>query len=305
MSSVPPVIIKGRRPRPAPDLTRLTPAGEKLLNAASDLFYARGIHAVGVDTIAEMAGTTKKTLYDRFGSKDVLVSLYLQRRAERWRRFVEEHLIAVRTTGGADGDDRSKNDDAAPADRTAAKIGRSPVGPSAGDAPAADGAAAVGIAGVSAGDDGHGAVYEAAVQRVCAVLDALEEWNSTLSRGCAFINAFAEIGGGDHPGVAVIRAEKDWTRALYAELLRESGLEGTVTDRLSAQLAMVQEGALMMWTAGGMPDAMDYARDAARRLLRTALGDGDGEALSGRSVSQSTAAASGTPGDADGRAARD
>lgn len=71
---------------------KLTPAAERLLTAASDLFYTRGIHAVGVDLIAEVAGTTKKTLYDRFGSKDALVALYLDRRFERWRAFVEAWL---------------------------------------------------------------------------------------------------------------------------------------------------------------------------------------------------------------------
>jgi AcrR family transcriptional regulator len=70
----------------------MTPAAERLLTAASDLFYTRGIHAVGVDLIAEVAGTTKKTLYDRFGSKDALVAQYLQRRFERWRAFVEAWL---------------------------------------------------------------------------------------------------------------------------------------------------------------------------------------------------------------------
>ena len=70
----------------------MTPAAERLLTAASDLFYTRGIHAVGVDLIAEVAGTTKKTLYDRFGSKDALVAQYLLRRFERWRAFVEAWL---------------------------------------------------------------------------------------------------------------------------------------------------------------------------------------------------------------------
>ncbi len=59
---------------------------------ASDLFYTRGIRAVGVDTIAEAAGTTKKTLYDRFGSKDRLVAAYLEARDARWRVFLEDHL---------------------------------------------------------------------------------------------------------------------------------------------------------------------------------------------------------------------
>ncbi len=73
-------------------MTTMTPAAERLLAAASELFYTRGIQAVGVDLIAEAAGATKKTLYDRFGSKDALVALYLQRRFERWRAFVETWL---------------------------------------------------------------------------------------------------------------------------------------------------------------------------------------------------------------------
>lgn len=71
----------------------LTPAGERLLAAASDLFYGRGIRAVGVDLIAETAGTTKKTLYDCFGSKDALVALYLERRMARWQAFLHEHMV--------------------------------------------------------------------------------------------------------------------------------------------------------------------------------------------------------------------
>lgn len=74
---------------------RTTPAGERLLTAASELFYTRGIHAVGVDLIAETAGTTKKTLYDRFGSKDKLVAQYLQRRFERWQAHLERWLDGV------------------------------------------------------------------------------------------------------------------------------------------------------------------------------------------------------------------
>src|SRR5687768_15962787 len=60
-----------------------TPAGERILATASALFYERGIRAVGVDLIADAAGTTKKTLYDRFGSKDELVAAQLSRRAGR------------------------------------------------------------------------------------------------------------------------------------------------------------------------------------------------------------------------------
>ena len=42
---------------------------ELILNAALDLFYARGYDAVGVQEIVDRAGVTKPTLYYYFGSK--------------------------------------------------------------------------------------------------------------------------------------------------------------------------------------------------------------------------------------------
>jgi AcrR family transcriptional regulator len=50
------------------------PPRERILATARDLFYRHGIHAVGVDAIAEAAGTNKMTLYRHFGSKDVLIA---------------------------------------------------------------------------------------------------------------------------------------------------------------------------------------------------------------------------------------
>jgi AcrR family transcriptional regulator len=85
-----------------PALPPLTPGARRVLDAASDLFYERGIHAVGVDTVAEAAGVTKKTLYDRFGSKEALVVSYLQHRDARWR----EHLAARLAEVPAPGPDR-------------------------------------------------------------------------------------------------------------------------------------------------------------------------------------------------------
>ncbi|MQA25800.1 MAG: TetR family transcriptional regulator [Micromonosporaceae bacterium] len=73
----------------------LTPAGRRVLEVASDLFYRRGIHTVGMDLIAESAGVTKKTIYDRFGSKESLVVAYLEARDERWRRWLTDRLAAA------------------------------------------------------------------------------------------------------------------------------------------------------------------------------------------------------------------
>ncbi|WP_244282885.1 TetR/AcrR family transcriptional regulator [Streptomyces flavidovirens] len=70
----------------------MTPGAQRALDAASRLFYEHGIHAVGVDLIAAEAGVTKKTLYDRFGSKEQIVVEYLAARDERWRAFLAERL---------------------------------------------------------------------------------------------------------------------------------------------------------------------------------------------------------------------
>ncbi|MFI9047744.1 TetR/AcrR family transcriptional regulator [Streptomyces sp. NPDC053427] len=70
----------------------MTPGARRVLEAAGRLFYERGIHAVGVDLIAAEAGVTKKTLYDRFGSKDQVVVEYLADRDERWRAFLAARL---------------------------------------------------------------------------------------------------------------------------------------------------------------------------------------------------------------------
>lgn len=59
--------------------SRLT-ARERLLGAASELFYAEGIHTVGIDRIIARAGVAKASLYNTFGSKDELVRSYLQQR---------------------------------------------------------------------------------------------------------------------------------------------------------------------------------------------------------------------------------
>ncbi|MFK4156464.1 TetR/AcrR family transcriptional regulator [Streptomyces fungicidicus] len=79
----------------------MTPAARRVLEAAAGLFYERGIHAVGVDLIAAEAGVTKKTLYDRFGSKEQIVVEYLADRDERWRAFLARCIDTVQATSEA------------------------------------------------------------------------------------------------------------------------------------------------------------------------------------------------------------
>lgn len=66
------------------EVPELTPGARRIVEAATSLFYRHGIHAVGVEAIAKESGVTKRTLYDRFGSKDTLIRVYLQARHRAW-----------------------------------------------------------------------------------------------------------------------------------------------------------------------------------------------------------------------------
>jgi len=57
-----------------------TPPRERIVACAQDLFHRHGIRGVGVEAIAEAAGTNKMTLYRHFDSKDDLVCEYLRRK---------------------------------------------------------------------------------------------------------------------------------------------------------------------------------------------------------------------------------
>jgi len=158
-----------------------------------------------MDLVAEHAGTTKKTIYARFGSKDGLVVAYLEARARRWQAHVEDRLASVPEPG---------------------------------------------------------------VQRLVAVIDALESWLAAGigTRGCGFVNAYAELSTQSVGATSVVRREKEWIRRLYARLLTEAGIASP--DALGRQLALIHEGAIVALTAGGSAEALDDARQATLALVR-------------------------------------
>jgi AcrR family transcriptional regulator len=65
-----------------PTSPRKASARDRLLAAADELFYAEGVHTVGIDRIIERAGVAKASLYSCFGSKDELIRAYLEGRHE-------------------------------------------------------------------------------------------------------------------------------------------------------------------------------------------------------------------------------
>jgi AcrR family transcriptional regulator len=196
-----------------PDLAPLTPGARRVLDAASALFYARGIHVVGVDAIAAAAGVTKKTIYDRFGSKEQLVVAYLQHRDARWRAHLDGWLA------------------------------RRP---------------------------------EPGIDRVLAIFDAAIDWSdANTPKGCATINARAELGSGElpdgddgHDVLPEAMRQKAWFLDLIQDLCREARLPDPAAR--ARALMLLYEGALVTIGMGTFARPFETARDAARALLEAA-----------------------------------
>ncbi|MFF1695472.1 TetR/AcrR family transcriptional regulator [Streptomyces sp. NPDC058257] len=174
----------------------MTPAGHRIVTAAEELFYNRGITAVGVDLIAEHSGVTKRTLYNQFGSKDHLVAAYLTERDRRWRSLVRAAVDAA-------------------------------------DTPA---------------------------EAVTAPFDALRTWSETNTRGCAFINALAELPDPSHPAYRIAANQKLWLLNLFKELAATAGCSHPAT--LATQLLVLHEGAVATQplSLDTLPESADLAR---------------------------------------------
>jgi AcrR family transcriptional regulator len=187
----------------------LTPGAQRILDVASELFYWRGIHAVGVDTIAAESGVTKRTLYDQFGSKDNLVAAYLDARDRRWRDMITNGL------------------DDAPPDPVA---------------------------------------------RILVPFDVLADWLAPRTRGCSFVNAFAELPNPDHPGRRIVVAEKTWLRAVFRDLLTEAGAaKAADVETLATQLLSLHEGAIVSYAIANDRSAVAATRTAAKILVTAVL----------------------------------
>jgi len=67
-------------------------ARDRIFETARDLFYRQGIHAVGVETIAAEADTTKMSLYRHFASKDALVAECLREEEREFWQWWDEKV---------------------------------------------------------------------------------------------------------------------------------------------------------------------------------------------------------------------
>ena len=79
-------------------------AADKIFDTARELFYRRGVRAVGVDEIVCEAGVTKPSLYRAFKSKDALITACLEESGREGR----DAIHAVLATAG--GDPRARMD---------------------------------------------------------------------------------------------------------------------------------------------------------------------------------------------------
>lgn len=72
---------------------------EQLLKTALRLFETQCFHSTGVDQIAQEAGTTKRTLYQQFGSKEGLICEVLEFKRQQFADDLSKRLASAQRTG--------------------------------------------------------------------------------------------------------------------------------------------------------------------------------------------------------------
>ncbi|MGW1074505.1 TetR/AcrR family transcriptional regulator [Streptomyces sp. NPDC002537] len=105
--------------------------------------------------------------------------------------------------------------------------------------------------------------------RPLAVFDWLYDWFGEPGfRGCAFLNAFGEMGTGSPAVADAARDHKAEVRRYLLHLVRDAGFEAP--EPLADQLAVLVDGAIATAAVTGAPAAAHQARAAAAVLLSAA-----------------------------------
>ncbi|WP_448004770.1 TetR/AcrR family transcriptional regulator [Agromyces bauzanensis] len=180
-----------------------------LVAAASDLYYAHGIQAVGMDTVRAAAGVPLKRVYRAFRSKDELVEATLRGRDADLTGSLRRYLAAR-----------------------------------AQDSP---------------------------VERLLAVFDWMHEWFAEDTfRGCAFINAFGELGADDAHVAEPVRDHKRAFRDMFRELVGGLGLGASEAESLAERLYILANGAMATAPITGSPATAVEAKEIAGTLVDAA-----------------------------------
>ncbi|WP_128800818.1 MULTISPECIES: TetR/AcrR family transcriptional regulator [unclassified Streptomyces] len=102
------------------------------------------------------------------------------------------------------------------------------------------------------------------VAAVTAPFDALRTWSSTNTRGCAFLNALAELPEPTHPAHRIAADQKRWLLRLFEDLAATADCRDPAT--LAIRLLVLHEGALAMLP---VPlDTLSQSTDLARALVQ-------------------------------------
>jgi AcrR family transcriptional regulator len=119
--------------------------------------------------------------------------------------------------------------------------------------------------------------------RLSAVFDWLEGWFAGPAfRGCAFINAFGELGAVSDAVTSAVRDHKDALRGYLTDLVRD--LPADDPPSLAAQLFLLIDGAITMAAISGDPAAARQARVAAETLIAAATARGEPHGASARAT---------------------
>ncbi|MFE0761471.1 TetR/AcrR family transcriptional regulator [Streptomyces smyrnaeus] len=106
-------------------------------------------------------------------------------------------------------------------------------------------------------------------ERVLAVFDWLYDWvDGPDFHGCAFINAFGELGADSQSVADAVRDHKTAVRSYLRDLAHETG--AAQPEWLASQLAVLLDGAMSNASITDSPDPARHARSAAKTLLNGA-----------------------------------
>lgn len=72
-------------------------AKQKILDAASILFYNDGISNTGINSITEKANVAKMSLYNNFATKSDLITCYIEARHQEWLDLYENRKAQIQT----------------------------------------------------------------------------------------------------------------------------------------------------------------------------------------------------------------